>query len=151
MLNDMYNVVCANADFRRVLDRSQRVRKERAGPFSFQLFTCPGLSDVTVLSTVARYRASKRTIQHSSPSNERLLPKELKHLLPHPIRKLVLHTRHNHDHLPSSPPDVQRFYECTRRLPWYELIVRTREHENPLPRKGSGGRRNGIICAYQCA
>ena len=57
----------------------------------------------------------KVTILHSSTSNERLLPKELKHLLPHPIRKLVFHTGHNSNHLPPSLPDIQR-------LPWWVMV-----------------------------
>src|SRR6266403_809826 len=87
----------------------------------------------------------------SAPANKRLLPKELKHLLSHPVSELVLHPRHNRHHLPSSPPDVQRLYERARRLPWHQLIVRTREHEHPLPHKGSAGCRDGIICANQRA
>ena len=114
------------------------------------LYTMQWISTVLYCSTL-HYTVSnlKRAIQHSNSSNERLFPKKLEHLLPHPICKLVLHPRQNCNYLPPSLPDVQRFYESTRRLPWNELIVRTREHEYPFPCKGSSG--SCIICAYQSA
>src|SRR5216683_2755643 len=91
---------------------------------------------------------SKRAAPHarcSPAADERLLPKKPKHLLSHPIRKLMPRPTHDRNLLPPLPPDVQRLHEPARRRPRHDRVVRTCQHQHALPRKDGRGRGCGCV------